>query len=172
MIRLAIVPTLTAGFFTITAMNRPSDARKPSRASVTAPCIRCMRRLGLAADAQPSRISGTPTKAGIAPWGFGGLAELLPGEIADQAFDQGEQHANNNRNPGHASIVRWAHLRFQWLDMANASSIEISICSYSFHRLLAAGKQDIIRYIADCAELGCTQLDPWNGAPEHRLDAG
>ena len=41
--------------------------------------------------------------------------------------------------------------------------MELSICSYSFHRLLAAGKQDIVRYIADCKELGCTQLDPWNG---------
>src|SRR4051812_37396298 len=41
--------------------------------------------------------------------------------------------------------------------------MELSICSYSFHRLLAAGKQDIVRYIADCRELGCTQLDPWNG---------
>jgi len=40
--------------------------------------------------------------------------------------------------------------------------MELSICSYSFHRLLAAGKQDILRYIADCRELGCTQLDPWN----------
>lgn len=41
--------------------------------------------------------------------------------------------------------------------------MEISICSYSFHRLLAAGKQDIFRYILDCKELGCTQLDAWNG---------
>jgi len=40
--------------------------------------------------------------------------------------------------------------------------MELGICSYSFHRLLAAGKQDIFRYINDCAELGCTQLDPWN----------
>jgi sugar phosphate isomerase/epimerase len=40
--------------------------------------------------------------------------------------------------------------------------MELSICSYSFHRLLAAGKQDIFRYITDCKELGCTQLDPWN----------
>src|SRR5881275_2916550 len=43
-----------------------------------------------------------------------------------------------------------------------ARMLEISICSYSFHRLLAAGKQDIFKYISDCAELGCTQLDPWN----------
>jgi sugar phosphate isomerase/epimerase len=41
--------------------------------------------------------------------------------------------------------------------------MDISICSYSFHRLLAAGKQDIYRYITDCKELGCTQLDAWNG---------
>jgi sugar phosphate isomerase/epimerase len=40
--------------------------------------------------------------------------------------------------------------------------MELGICSYSFHRLLAAGKQDIFKYITDCAELGCTQLDPWN----------
>jgi sugar phosphate isomerase/epimerase len=40
--------------------------------------------------------------------------------------------------------------------------MKISICSYSFHRLLAAGKQDIFQYIKDCKELGCTQLDPWN----------
>ncbi|MEA2734595.1 MAG: hypothetical protein QOE14_1046 [Humisphaera sp.] len=40
--------------------------------------------------------------------------------------------------------------------------MELGICSYSFHRLLAAGKQDVFRYIADCRELGCTQLDPWN----------
>ena len=40
--------------------------------------------------------------------------------------------------------------------------MELAICSYSFHRLLAAGKQDIFKYITDCAEFGCTQLDPWN----------
>ena len=40
--------------------------------------------------------------------------------------------------------------------------MELGICSFSFHRLLAAGKQDILRYISDCKELGCTQLDPWN----------
>jgi sugar phosphate isomerase/epimerase len=40
--------------------------------------------------------------------------------------------------------------------------IGIGICSFSFHRLLAAGKQDIFRYITDCKTLGCTQLDPWN----------
>ncbi len=40
--------------------------------------------------------------------------------------------------------------------------MEIGICSFSFHRLLAAGKQDMLRYIDDCKTLGCTQLDPWN----------
>jgi sugar phosphate isomerase/epimerase len=41
--------------------------------------------------------------------------------------------------------------------------MDISICSYSFHRLLQAGKQDIFKYISDCKDLGCTYLDPWNG---------
>jgi len=41
--------------------------------------------------------------------------------------------------------------------------MQIAICSWSFHRLLAAGKQDIFQYIKDCKELGCTHLDPWNG---------
>src|SRR6185503_15842051 len=40
--------------------------------------------------------------------------------------------------------------------------MDLSICSFSFHRLLAAGKQDIFKYINDCKELGCTLLDPWN----------
>ncbi len=40
--------------------------------------------------------------------------------------------------------------------------MEIGICSYSFHRLLADGKQDIFQYIIDCKTLGATQLDPWN----------
>jgi sugar phosphate isomerase/epimerase len=39
--------------------------------------------------------------------------------------------------------------------------MEISICSYSFHRTLAAGKQDIFQYIQDCKSLGATQLEPW-----------
>jgi sugar phosphate isomerase/epimerase len=39
--------------------------------------------------------------------------------------------------------------------------MEISICSFSFHRTLAAGKQDIFQYISDCKELGVTQLEPW-----------
>lgn len=41
--------------------------------------------------------------------------------------------------------------------------MDISICSYSFHRLLRDGKQDVFKYISDCAELGCTSLDLWNG---------
>lgn len=41
--------------------------------------------------------------------------------------------------------------------------MQFSIASYSFHRLLQAGKQDIFKYITDCKALGCTQLDPWNG---------
>jgi len=40
--------------------------------------------------------------------------------------------------------------------------MQIGICSYSFHRLLEAGKQDLFQYIQDCQRLGCTQLDPWN----------
>ena len=40
--------------------------------------------------------------------------------------------------------------------------MDLSICSYSFHRLLADGKQDMFKYIADCKELGATLLDPWN----------
>jgi len=41
--------------------------------------------------------------------------------------------------------------------------VEFGICSFSFHRLLAAGRQDIFKYISDCKSLGATQLDPWNG---------
>src|SRR2546423_10744944 len=41
-------------------------------------------------------------------------------------------------------------------------ALQLAICSFSFHRLLAAGKQDIFKFITDCKELGCTQLDPWN----------
>jgi sugar phosphate isomerase/epimerase len=40
--------------------------------------------------------------------------------------------------------------------------MQIGICSYSFHRLYAAGELDIFGYIDLCKELGCTQLDPWN----------
>ncbi len=50
--------------------------------------------------------------------------------------------------------------------------MRLSICSFSFHRLLAEGRQDIFRYITDCKELGCTQLDPWNAhlAPLKQAD--
>jgi sugar phosphate isomerase/epimerase len=39
--------------------------------------------------------------------------------------------------------------------------MDISICSYSFHRTLAAGKQDIYQYIDDCKALGVSHLEPW-----------
>jgi sugar phosphate isomerase/epimerase len=41
--------------------------------------------------------------------------------------------------------------------------MDYSIASYSFHRLLEEGKQDMFKYIADCKEMGCALLDPWNG---------
>lgn len=41
--------------------------------------------------------------------------------------------------------------------------MDFSIASYSFHRLLQSGKQDIFGYIADSKRLGCTMLDPWIG---------
>jgi sugar phosphate isomerase/epimerase len=41
--------------------------------------------------------------------------------------------------------------------------MKLSIASWSFHRLLESGKQDMFQYIIDCKNLGCTQLDPWNG---------
>jgi sugar phosphate isomerase/epimerase len=40
--------------------------------------------------------------------------------------------------------------------------VAVSICSFSFHRLLGEGKQDIFQYIRDCQALGCTHLAPWN----------
>jgi len=48
--------------------------------------------------------------------------------------------------------------------------MELSICSYSFHRLLEAGQQDVFKYIGDCQALGCTQLDLWNGHLPSLLD--
>ena len=48
--------------------------------------------------------------------------------------------------------------------------MELSICSYSFHRLLEAGRQDVFQYIRDCQDLGCTQLDLWNGHLPSLLD--
>ena len=50
--------------------------------------------------------------------------------------------------------------------------MELSICSYSFHRLLEAGQQDVFQYISDCHALGCTQLDLWNGHLPSLLDDG
>ena len=41
--------------------------------------------------------------------------------------------------------------------------MEISICSYSFHRALRDGKQDMFQYITASKELGATQLEPWSG---------
>jgi sugar phosphate isomerase/epimerase len=41
-------------------------------------------------------------------------------------------------------------------------ALNFSIGSYSFHRLLAAGKQDMFQYIQDCKTLGASQLEPWN----------
>ena len=48
--------------------------------------------------------------------------------------------------------------------------MELSICSYSFHRLLEAGQQDVFKFISDCHALGCTQLDLWNGHLPSLLD--
>jgi sugar phosphate isomerase/epimerase len=48
--------------------------------------------------------------------------------------------------------------------------MELSICSYSFHRALEAGNQDVFQYISDCHALGCTQLDLWNGHLPSLLD--
>lgn len=40
--------------------------------------------------------------------------------------------------------------------------MKFSIASFSFHRTLAAGQQDMFKYITDSADLGMAQLDPWN----------
>ena len=48
--------------------------------------------------------------------------------------------------------------------------MELSLCSYSFHRLLEAGGHDVFQYIDDCHTLGCTQLDLWNGHLPSLLD--
>lgn len=37
-----------------------------------------------------------------------------------------------------------------------------SLCSYSLHRTVEAGKMDVFDYIRFCKEAGFTQLDPWN----------
>ena len=49
--------------------------------------------------------------------------------------------------------------------------MELSICSYSFHRMLEAGRQDVFQYINDCRDIGCTQLDLWNGHLPSLLDS-
>ncbi len=51
--------------------------------------------------------------------------------------------------------------------------MQYAFCSYSFHRLLAAGEQDIFQYITDSKDLGACRLDPWNFhfAPVKRGDA-
>ena len=41
--------------------------------------------------------------------------------------------------------------------------MDISICSYSFHRALRDGKQDLFQYIEDCKALGVSHLEPWSG---------
>ena len=48
--------------------------------------------------------------------------------------------------------------------------MDLSICSYSFHRLLEEGGQDVFKYISDCHTLGCTQLDLWNDHLPSLLD--
>jgi sugar phosphate isomerase/epimerase len=40
--------------------------------------------------------------------------------------------------------------------------MKIGICSFAFHRTVAAGSMDFAGYATACRELGCTQLDPWN----------
>jgi sugar phosphate isomerase/epimerase len=40
--------------------------------------------------------------------------------------------------------------------------MRFSIASFSFHRQLEAGKQDMFKYIQDSKDLGAAQLDPWN----------
>ena len=41
--------------------------------------------------------------------------------------------------------------------------MNFSVASYSFHRLLEVGEQDMFKYITISKKLGCTHLDPWNG---------
>jgi len=38
--------------------------------------------------------------------------------------------------------------------------MDYAFCSFSFHRLLAEGKQDIFRHISDCSNLGACRLAP------------
>jgi sugar phosphate isomerase/epimerase len=41
--------------------------------------------------------------------------------------------------------------------------MDFSIASYSFHRLVNGGKQDMFQYIADSKKMGMASLDPWVG---------
>jgi sugar phosphate isomerase/epimerase len=41
--------------------------------------------------------------------------------------------------------------------------MDFSIASYSFHRLVNAGKQDMFQYITDSKRMGMAALDPWVG---------
>jgi len=50
-------------------------------------------------------------------------------------------------------------------------AVEISICSFSFHRMLGEGKCDIFEYIRLSKELGATQLQPWNAHFTRAADA-
>jgi sugar phosphate isomerase/epimerase len=47
--------------------------------------------------------------------------------------------------------------------MKGTPMIALSIASWSFHRLLESGQQDMFKYITNSKDLGATQLDPWNG---------
>lgn len=40
--------------------------------------------------------------------------------------------------------------------------MNLSICSYSFHRTCTEGKMDIFSFIQFCKDFGCSHLDPWN----------
>jgi len=41
-------------------------------------------------------------------------------------------------------------------------SIKLGICSFAFHRTVAAKAMDLATMFRTCRDLGCTQLDPWN----------
>ncbi len=47
--------------------------------------------------------------------------------------------------------------------------IKLGICSFAFHRTVAAGAMDLGAMFRACRDLGCTQLDPWNA---HLLEPG
>ncbi len=46
---------------------------------------------------------------------------------------------------------------------------KLGICSFAFHRTVAAGAMDLAAMFRACRDLGCTQLDPWNA---HLLEPG